>query len=178
MAGLSAQLPSLIGVLVGAGASLMVTTVGDRSRFRRDELARWRERRLAVYADYARAMKANVNVMYRLADYFGTSSSPHQLTPEQAQPLLAASVEARDQAWETLSLVGSKDVAAAANAWFDVVVVMERSIQASVGDTAVWDELASRHGNVRQRYYDAAKADLALSDEIRGGRVPSFKSGS
>jgi hypothetical protein len=167
MAGLSAQLPSLIGVLVGASASLMVTTVGDRSRFRRDELARWRDRRLAVYTDYARAMKANVNVMYRWADYLGNRSSPHELTPERARPLLAASVEARDQAWETLSLVGSRDVAAAANAWFDVVVVMERSIQASVEDTAVWDELFSRHGNARQRFYDAARADLALSDGTR-----------
>jgi hypothetical protein len=113
-----------------------------------------------------------------LADDFTASSSPHRLTPEQARPLLAASVEARDQAWETLSLVGSKDVAAAANAWFDVVVVMERSIQTAVEDTAVWDELFSRHGSVRQRYYDAARADLALGDEIPSGRFPSFKTGS
>jgi len=55
---------------------------------------------------------------------------------------------------------------------------MERSIQTAVEDTAVWDELFSRHGSVRQRYYDAARADLALGDGIRGGRFPSFTSSS
>jgi hypothetical protein len=167
MAGLSEQLPSLVGVVVGVGGSLLVTTVGDRSRFRRDQVSRWRERRLAGYADYARAMKANVNVMYRLADHLGGAPSPHRLTPEQAEPLLAATVEARDQAWETLSLIGSADVAAAANVWFGVVAEMERTLRDGVGDTAVWDELATRHGDVRRRFYDAAKADLAIGDASR-----------
>ena len=61
------QLPALIGVVVGALGSYVVVVRGDRMRFGRERAARWEERRLGVYADYARSVKKTVTVAYRIS---------------------------------------------------------------------------------------------------------------
>lgn len=71
-------------------------------------------------------MKANVNAMLRAA-HVGNDPDPHPhpLRLEDADTVLAASVEARDLAWETLVLIGSSEVNAA-QAWFATVAGLER----------------------------------------------------
>ncbi|MGW2288660.1 hypothetical protein [Streptomyces phaeochromogenes] len=44
------QLPALIGVMVGALGSYLAIARGDQIRFRREQTARWEERRLTVYS--------------------------------------------------------------------------------------------------------------------------------
>ena len=61
------QLPALIGVVIGAFGSYLAVVRGDQVRFRREQTARWEERRLTVYSDYARSVKQTVTVTYRVA---------------------------------------------------------------------------------------------------------------
>ena len=50
----------LLGVVIGALGSYLALVRSDQARFRREEAARWEERRLAVYSDYARSVKKTV----------------------------------------------------------------------------------------------------------------------
>ena len=143
----------------------MVATVGDRARFRRDQDSRSQERRLAAYSDYARAMKANVNAMLRVAASVGGDPRPHPhpLRPEDAEPVLAASVETRDLAWETLLLLGSAEVLGAAQAWFGTVAAIQRSARDLTRDPAAWGDLVdTRQVEARMAFYAAARRDLGF----------------
>ncbi|MFB9320820.1 hypothetical protein [Cryptosporangium minutisporangium] len=174
MAGFVEQLPALLGVVVGAAGSLAVTTIGDRARFRREQDSRSRERWLAAYSGYALAMKANVNAMLRFAAHVGADPRPHPhpLPPEDAEPLLADSVEARDQAWETLLLLGSAEVIAAAQGWFGTVAALERSVRDPIRGPAVWDELVTQQFTARVAFYAAARRDLGFPP-VDPGSPPS-----
>jgi hypothetical protein len=44
------QLPALIGVVVGALATWVVTSAAERSKWHRDQSVRWDEKKLTAYA--------------------------------------------------------------------------------------------------------------------------------
>src|SRR5690242_17412072 len=111
------QLPALIGVVIGALGSYLAVVRGDQARFRREQAARWEERRLAVYTDYARTLKQAVTLTYRVAAHLGNDPHPHPLSPEEAAPLLAEAGLARDPAGEALLLLGSTAVVEKARVW-------------------------------------------------------------
>jgi hypothetical protein len=156
------QLPALIGVVVGAVGSYFAIALGDRARFRREEAARWQDRRLTVYSDYTRAVKMTVTVTFRLAAHFGNDPHPHPLTPERAATQLAAASDPRDMAWEAMLLLGSPDVVDAAREWFVRAADMERFVQREIRDPDQWSALLERQRSARTTFYDAARRDLAL----------------
>src|SRR6267154_150727 len=57
MATILNQLPALVGVALGILGTLLVTSVSDRARWKRDQSVRWDQRRLEAYTEYARAIK-------------------------------------------------------------------------------------------------------------------------
>ncbi len=71
------QLPALIGVVIGALGSYLAVVRSDRARFLRERTARWQERRLSVYSDYARSLKQTVTLTYRVASHLGADPHPH-----------------------------------------------------------------------------------------------------
>ncbi|MFE0510010.1 hypothetical protein [Streptomyces sp. NPDC058964] len=156
------QLPALIGVVIGALGSYLAVVRGDRARFRREQAARWDERRFAVYADYARALKKSVTLTYRLSAHFGNDPHPHPLTPDEAKPLLAEAAVARDPAGEALILLGSPAVVEKARAWVVTVMEMERFLREEQRDPEAWQTLLERQRAGREGYYAAVREDLAL----------------
>jgi hypothetical protein len=48
------QLPTLLGVLVGAVGGMASSTLTDRLRWRRDQAVRWDQRRVDAYIAFAR----------------------------------------------------------------------------------------------------------------------------
>ncbi|MET9788522.1 hypothetical protein [Streptomyces canus] len=60
------QLPALIGAL----GSYVVVVRGDRVRFQREQAARWEERKLTVYGEYARTLKKSVTPTYGASIWF------------------------------------------------------------------------------------------------------------
>ncbi|MFI8192571.1 hypothetical protein ACIF8T_28010 [Streptomyces sp. NPDC085946] len=156
------QLPALLGVVIGALGSYLALVRSDRVRFRRETAARWEERRLAVYADYARALKKSVTVTYRLAAHLGNDPHPHPLTPEEAAPLLAEAAVGRDPSGEALLLLGSPEVVDKARAWVVAVMDMERFLREGTRDPEAWQALLERQRAGREGYYAAVRDDLAL----------------
>ena len=114
---------------------------GDQARFRREREARWEERRLAVYADYARVLKTAVTLAYRVASQLGNDPHPHPLPPEEAAPLIAEAATARDAAGEALLLLGSPEVVERARDWVTCVMEMERFLREETRDPAAWQAL-------------------------------------
>ncbi|MFE9451013.1 hypothetical protein [Streptomyces sp. NPDC006739] len=156
------QLPALIGVVIGALGSYLAVVRGDQVRFRRERATRWEERRFAVYADYARTLKASVTLTYRLAAHYGNDPHPHPLSPEEAEPLLAEAAVARDPSGEALILLGSPAVVEEARTWVVTVMTMERFLREERQDPGAWQELLERQRAGREGYYAAVREDLAL----------------
>ncbi|MDL5205570.1 hypothetical protein [Streptomyces sp. ALI-76-A] len=156
------QLPALIGVVIGALGSYVAIVRSDRARFSRERAARWEERRLAVYADYAQALKRSVTLAYRVAAHFGNDPHPHPLSPEEAAPPMAEATVARDPAGEALLLLGSPEVVERARAWVVTVLEMEAFLREERRDPAAWQALLERQRAGRASYYAAVRDDLAL----------------
>ncbi|MFE6938102.1 hypothetical protein [Streptomyces chartreusis] len=156
------QLPALIGVVVGALGSYVVVVRGDRMRFGREQAARWEERRLGVYADYAQSVKKTVTVTYRVAAAAGVDPHPDPLPLEQAQPLLADATARRDPSGEALIMLGSPAVVEKAREWVVTAMEMERFVREYREDREAWKALLERQRAAREGYYTAVREDLGL----------------
>ncbi|MFF1299615.1 MULTISPECIES: hypothetical protein [unclassified Streptomyces] len=156
------QLPALIGVVIGALGSYLAVVRSDGARFRREQTARWEERRLAVYSDYARTLKRTVTLTYRVAAHFGNDPHPHPLSPEEAAPQLAEATLARDPSGEALLMLGSPEAVEKARVWVSVVMEMEQFLRDETRDPAAWQALMERQRAGRAGYYTAVRDDLAL----------------
>ncbi|NUR09807.1 MAG: hypothetical protein HOQ45_22695 [Nocardioidaceae bacterium] len=156
------QLPALIGVVIGAIGSYLVVVRGDRMRFRREQTARWEERRLAVYADYARSVKKTVTVTYRVAASLGNDPHPDPLPLEEAKPLLADASTGRDPSGEALIMLGSPEVVDKARTWVVAAMKMERFVRDGRRDPEAWQALLERQRAGREGYYAAVREDLGL----------------
>ncbi|MEU1333790.1 hypothetical protein [Streptomyces sp. NPDC005865] len=156
------QLPALLGVVIGAVGSYVAITRGDRIRFRREQAARWEERRLTVYTEYARVLKQTVTLTYRVAAHLGNDPHPHPLTPEEAVPHFTQAADARDPAGEALLMLGAPDVVDEGRAWVLTVIAMERFLREDTHDPEAWTALLERQRTARGAYYAAARRDLAL----------------
>ncbi|GGS10701.1 hypothetical protein GCM10010252_57360 [Streptomyces aureoverticillatus] len=156
------QLPALIGVIIGAMGSYVAVMRGERVRFRQEREARWEERRLAVYTEYARVLKQTVTLTYRIAADQGNDPHPHPLSAAEAEPQLAVAADARDPAGEALLLLGAVPVVDAARVWVVVVIEMERFLRSGTHDPAAWADLLARQRTAREGYYAAVREDLGL----------------
>jgi hypothetical protein len=156
------QLPALIGVVIGALGSYLALARSDRERFRRERAARWEERRLALYTDYARTLKKSVTLTYRVAAHLGNDPHPHPISLAEAEPLLAQATVARDPSGEALLMLGSRDVVEKARVWVTAVMEMERFLRAGTHDPQAWQALLERQRAGREGYYAAVRDDLEL----------------
>src|SRR5262245_44024076 len=156
------QLPALIGVVIGALGSYLAVVRGDRARFRREQAARWEERRFAVYTDWSQALKQQVALTYRVAAHLGNDPHPHPLSAQDAEPLMAEVQTAREPYGEALILLGSADVVEHAREWIVTVVEMERFVREGTHDPAAWQSLLERQRAGREGFYTAVREDLAL----------------
>ncbi|MBD0839593.1 MULTISPECIES: hypothetical protein [unclassified Streptomyces] len=156
------QLPALIGVVIGALGSYLALVRSDKARFGREQAARWEERRLAVYADYARSVKKTVTVTYRVAAHLGCGTHPDPLPLEEAKPLLAGANDGRDPSGEALLMLGSVAVVDEARAWVVTVMEMERFVREGRRDPEAWQALLARQRAGREGYYTAVREDLGL----------------
>lgn len=148
----------------------------DQARFLRERAARWEDRRLNVYSDYARSLKAIISLTFRVSAHFGNDPNPHPLKPEDAAPQLGTASEYRDLAWETLLLLGTPDAVEAAHEWAVTVAEMERFAQERTHDPDGWSAFLDKQRAARERYYEAARRDIALPSGHTGRwRVMSSK---
>lgn len=155
------QLPALIGVLIGVLATYITTTVQERSRWRRQQAARWDERRIAAYTDYAHAVKRVISVAVRLAAKRGVYEDDFWFGGEITEADLLMAEEERTTRWEAVLMLGDDAVVAAAREWHDVAF---RLMRLALGQTSdlTWNEAVRATGQARGRFYTAARRDLGV----------------
>src|SRR5215468_8171273 len=99
MSELIRQAPALIGVVVGALATFLITSVSERSRWRREQATRWDVKRADAYAEYANSVKILQELCKRICAYRGLQTWSEPLDPDGGLEELARSAADRAAKW-------------------------------------------------------------------------------
>lgn len=160
------QLLTLLGVVLGAGATFTATTFAERAKWRRSQDTRWDERRLTAYTEYANALKRYVQIAYRMAATQGypTAADPIDLEVG-AQALTDANVD-RSVRWETVLLLGSPSAVQAGRAWHQAAWKYSWVVRGQRIDRAEYLRLYEEMGRRRDDFYTSARSDLGVSSGV------------
>jgi hypothetical protein len=164
------QLPALVGVAVGAIATYATTSLGERTRWRRERDVRWDEARMRAYAEYGDAVKKVTHLASRIAAGRGLPHSVEPLAPDtQAMETLSNVGGDRARAWEPVLLLGDPETVAAARAWHQAVWRLEWYAAGRLTAADQWEPAMRATEVARDRFYDCARRDLG----VKGGAVPT-----
>jgi hypothetical protein len=158
-----AQLPALLGVLVGVFA----TVLADRIRWRRSLSIRWDARRLGAYVNYAAAIKEIHALLFRLTAVHRPGSLAHPIDRNVGLAMLAKADGLRTKAWEKVLMLGDEATVSAAREWRDAVRQLELFALGTRDDWDQWNPAVRRVDEARDRFYAAARASL----DVGGGSV-------
>lgn len=162
MSGLIEQLPALVGVAVGALSTVFATTWADRSRWKREQRARWDIERMRAYIDYANVVKRVSWLSIRIAAARGFDHSAEPLAPDTGLAELARMEQERAVAWERVLLLGHPDVIAAARAWHVAVWRLQWFARGKLTSAADWVDAHRQSELCRDIYYERARRDLGV----------------
>ncbi|MFI6005500.1 hypothetical protein ACIA98_34755 [Streptomyces sp. NPDC051366] len=174
------QLSTLIGVVVGAAMSYLVGTLHERTRWRRQQGARWDGLLLQAYSDYGQAIMDCVVVYQRLAAHQGLTADPSPVETTDDALEEAAKAELRRAAMtEPLRLLADPDTAEAVRKLNDAVWHLEWLARGRLaGEAAAWDEAYSAYRTARRAFYEKARASLQVPGEVIAERAswpPSWR---
>jgi hypothetical protein len=161
------QLPVIFGVIVGALGTLLVTSLTDRARWRRDQTIRWDTRRLDAYVAYAATVKEIHTLTFRISAPRRRSSNSRPIDREQGLELLAEANVQRTKAWEAVLLLGDESTVMAARAWQNAVYVEQDLCSNDSIDEMEWESAVDTVNQARDRFYVAARESLG----VHGGSV-------
>ncbi|MFZ3474790.1 hypothetical protein ACODT3_02105 [Streptomyces sp. 4.24] len=158
------QLPTLVGVVIGAGTSYLLTAAGERTRWRRQQAARWDERRLVAYADYARAVKEVCMLSLRLAASRGLVDSPSPLANDAAALAeIAAAEDRRGHLLEDLRLLTDTDTITATRALNHALWQLSWMAHGTLPATReTWSEAFREYRAARDEYHRCARASVGI----------------
>ncbi|GJF32763.1 hypothetical protein KNE206_54630 [Kitasatospora sp. NE20-6] len=161
---MAAEIVALVGVVVGAGASYMITALSERARWRRQLDVRWDERRLAAYSDYAGSIKNIVAIANRLAGHRGLTPHGTPLEPTAQNLALLDDAEDRRIAMvETVRLLTDTDTMTAVTALnHSVWHLSSMSSGRAPGDPDEWAAAFATYRRARNEFHRCARATLGI----------------
>ena len=172
----SAEVWTLVGVVLGAALSFSATYAAERASWLRNQAVRWDERRLSAYADYGNAVKEQVALASRIAGGRGLDHKPEPLQPSPDNLSKLADAEARRTLMaETLRLLADTDTMAAANEVrrrAEELVAFARGLRD--GDSADWDRAFAGYEDARDTYMACARRGLQVG-EPRAASSPRLR---
>jgi hypothetical protein len=155
------QLPTLVGVLIGAVATYAGTSVTERSRWRRAQSVRWDEKRVNAYAEYAHTLKQVITLSLRLAALRDAQPDDDSFPPLDGIAALDAAEEQRTMKWEAVLLLGSSEVVIAGRKWHQHVFSLERLAYGEPTEVSL-REAVKEISQARRHFYEAAKRDIGV----------------
>jgi hypothetical protein len=168
MASVVQQLPALIGVVIGALASYLVSSATEHRRWQRQQSARWDEKRAQAYVDYGSAVE---NVFYmcgRITNFRGLGLMHEQIDVPDALSELGRLASERSAKWQSVLLLGDPETVLAARKWHRLVGEMQHFVRDDRTDVGEWRALYGQFDPARAGFYEAARRDLG----IRSGPLP------
>ncbi|MFC6012891.1 hypothetical protein [Nocardia lasii] len=162
------QVITVVGVLLGAGATFAGAALTERAKWRRVQGSRWDDRRLVAYSEFAHALKDFAVVSQRMAAEKGFPTAAQPISAAEGPSMLAEADSVKTLKWEMVLLLGSSEAVAAARVWNKAV--WELSLVA-LGAPMSHEEYLRAYeaaGHKRNAFYECARADLG----VRGGELP------
>lgn len=162
------QILTLVGVLLGAGATFTATTLTERAKWRRGLDTRWDEKRMTAYVEYADALKRYTQLAYRLAATQGYRTKSHPIDLEEGERELADASSRRTVKWESVLLLGSPAAVAAGRKWHEAAWELRFGTTEPASDPESFQPLYKEVVDCRDAFYACARADLG----VRSGALP------
>jgi hypothetical protein len=156
------QFVTLGAVVVGAGLSYLATAANERRRQRNDAAARWEERRVDLYADYAEVAKRILR-QTSIVEKLDPSSDEFR----EASSRLNTLEEDRSALFERMVLLGDRATIEAAHKLNHVMWTLQSKLPGAVPYTPDWHEtpwlvaLNELHASARAAVLDPRRADLS-----------------
>jgi hypothetical protein len=158
-----AQVLTIAGVLLGSAATFVVTSATERARWRRAQSARWDDKRLVAYSEYANAVKQMVRLCRRIAETKGLLSTGQPFDLGDAFTALADAETRRAAQWETVLLLGEPATISAARAWSEQAWRLELILREDQPDATSFATAYRDAMRLRNEFYAHARADLAIT---------------
>ena len=160
------QLPTLLGVAIGAAGSYAATTLTERARWRRMRAERWDEKKFAVYTSYANALKNQIWIVQRIGAAMGFAHVVDPLEPAEGLERLAQAEGHRATEWESVLLVGDAETIAAARSWHEAVWAFAVYVRDLSDDQEGWTRASQRLSQARDAFYACARSDLGIAGPL------------
>jgi hypothetical protein len=157
------QLPALLGVILGATGSYLITALNERSRWRREKDARWDTHRMQTYAAYGHAVKAVTLLATRAAAQRGIGELVETLPLDEALEKLSDAEANRATQWEHVLLLGDLETIAAARKWHEIAWTMTRFARGQESGQQSWAQAMNDVNDARAAFYRAARTDLGVA---------------
>lgn len=154
----------IAGVLLGG----LVTYSNDRTKWRRERTARWDERRLTAFVEYAAAVKRVVHLCNRMAAAMklGPMDGP-ELDTVEGQRLVNAAEERRADAFEGLLLLADKKTIDAARTWQQAAWKLRDTVNGNrTLNHDTYMSLFNATGAARNDFHEAARESLSVTSEF------------
>jgi hypothetical protein len=166
----------VLSAVAGASLAWAANSINERTKWRRDQLARWDERRLSALVDYASAVKREVYLCLRLAASYGLGTMDvASLDKESGLAQLEAAEERRSDLFEAVLLLADARTTEAARHWQAAVWDLHETVNGKrTVDQPTFMSLFRAAGVARDEFHLAARAslsvytDFARSDEYKG----------
>lgn len=165
-----AQVLTIAGVLLGSAATFVVTSATERNRWRRAQSARWDDKRLLAYSEYANAVKQMVRLCRRIAETKGLLATGQPTDLDAAFTALAEAETERAARWETVLLLGEPTTISAARAWSEQVWKLEHILRDDQPEASSFVTAYQNAMLLRNEFYAHARADL----DITSGSLPEL----
>jgi hypothetical protein len=161
---------TLAGVVLGALTSFLVSSLGERSRHRRELRKGWTEKRLDAYAQYLSDIKRMREVARRIAAGAGLDERPSPLSKDEGLPMLADAEGRRDVSFEMVTLLGSEATVRAGRKLNQAVWKIEWYARGKLptDDRDGWDQSRREFTAAQREFHECVRRELA----IPGASVP------
>jgi hypothetical protein len=165
-----AQALTIAGVLLGSAATFIVTSTTERTRWRRAQLARWDDKRLLAYTEFADAVKHMVRLCRRIAETKNLLPTGRPIDLDAAFVAFADGETQRALKWESVMLLGDPTTISAARAWYEQVWRLEHLLREDQPDKTTFLDAYQEAMRLRNEFYAHARRDL----NITSGPLPEL----
>ncbi|MFI9509902.1 hypothetical protein [Nocardia sp. NPDC052566] len=162
MGSIVVQLLPLVGVVLGAGATFSATALNQRAKWRRGHDARWDEKRLVAYSEFANALKRSATSSNRVAATLGYPVAVQPIDVDEGLRAMAEAEADKTTKWEVVLLLGSPAAVAAARSWNRAAWELSWVARGRVMEHTAYIELFAEMGRRRNAFYECARADLGV----------------
>jgi hypothetical protein len=165
-----AQALTIAGVLLGSAATFIVSSATERTRWRRAHSARWDDKRLTAYSEFANAVKHMVRLCRRIAETKGLLPTGKPIDVEGAFADFAEGETQRALKWETVLFLGDPTTISAARTWYEQVWRLEHILREEHPDKSAFINAYQDAMRLRNEFYAHARKDL----NITSGPLPEL----